>query len=111
MILSGEKTEEYRDVKESMVSLLFDWKKTDVSRKRFVGILTFDKYSPACWSWVKNFDTITFSNGYAKDRDQFVIEYDSIDIDTGNEMWGAEEDKSYFVLQLGKIINQQIKVK
>ena len=57
------------------------------------GILTF-----------KPFDTITFSNGYSKTRDQFEIEKLNINIDTGNPKWGAEPNKRYFVLTLGKII-------
>ena len=54
------------------------------------------------------FDTITFSNGYRKDRDQFVIEHLSTEIKTGNPEWGAENGKEYFVLGLGKIISSNI---
>ena len=51
----------------------------------------------------KDFDTITFSNGYAKDRKQFeILFYDTI-ISQGNTNWGAVEDETYFTLLLGSI--------
>lgn len=51
------------------------------------------------------YDTITFSNGYRKNRQQFVIEHLSTDVKTGNPEWGAENGKEYFVLSLGKILS------
>ena len=79
MILLGEKTEEYRDIKPY-------W------RKRF--------YS-------KKYHYITFRNGYAANAPQFTIELKSITQSTGKLEWGAEEGKTYFVLSLGKIINKK----
>lgn len=82
MIQSGEKKEEYREVKRHWINQLasdngFDFKK---------------------------FDTVTFSNGFAKDRDQFVIDLLEIRYDKGRENWGAESGVIYFVLSLGDII-------
>lgn len=111
MILSGEKPEEYRDIKESMISILFNWKKSGKTRKDFVEDLSFDVHYPAYWSWLKEFDTITLSNGYAKNRDQFVIEFKNIAIKEGKTEWGAEKSKKYFVLELGKIIAKKINIK
>ena len=75
MILSGEKKEEYRDIKPY-------WTK---------------RFNNFC------FETITFSNGYSKNRDQFEIEVFGLSIKTGLKKWGAEKDKLYFVLILGNI--------
>jgi len=109
MFLSGIKTEEYREIKESMISILFDWKNSGVSRKDFVEDLNYDVFHPSYWSWLKDFDTITFSNGYAKNRDQFVIEFKNIEIRKGNPEWGAEKGKKYFVLETGEITTKKIK--
>ena len=77
---SGEKAEEYREISKYWMKRLYDG-------------FTF-----------KEFNTITFSNGYAKDRDQFIIELLDIEINTGRKEWGAAPDVNYFVLKLGKII-------
>ena len=81
MILSGEKKEEYREL-------------SDYWKFRFEHLKSLDTPTK----------TITFSNGYRKDRDQFVIKLKSIWIAKGKEKWGAEPDKLYFVLKLGEII-------
>jgi len=77
MILSGEKTEEYRDIKPYY-------------NLRLIG---------------KEYDTVIFRNGYARDAPSLTIELKTIRFGTGKPEWGAEEGKTYFVLSLGKIIN------
>jgi len=81
LIKSGEKVEEYRVLSEY-------WHNRLCFQEGF-----------------KKFDTITFSNGYAKDRDQFVIELLDIEINEGRPDWGAEAGVQYFVLVLGEIVN------
>ena len=49
---------------------------------------------------IKEFDSIIFSNGYSKTRDQFTIGVKGISIGTGNPEWGAEEGVLYFVIRL-----------
>ena len=98
MILSGQKKEEYRELKPSMVSLFFDYKEGDVTREKFIEILVNDNDNAFCWCLLKEFHTITFSNGYSKTRDQFKIEVESIDYREGKEEWGAEKGKKYIVL-------------
>jgi len=78
MIKSGEKKEEYREIKPFWT-------------KRFNNIRCSSEPTK----------TVTFSNGYHKDRDQFVIELKAIYIRHGRLDWGAEEDTNYFVLKLG----------
>ena len=79
MILSGEKTEEYRDIKPYY-------------NLRLIG---------------REYDSVVFRNGYASNAPQFTIELKNITPSTGKPEWGAEEGKVYFVLSLGKIINRK----
>lgn len=90
MILNGEKKEEYRELSDY-------WKKRLTTPSPIYGI----KY--------KEFDTITFSNGYAKDRDQFTIEHKATRKWWGRTDWGAEPYKQYFVIHLGDIIETNLK--
>lgn len=87
LILSGEKLEEYRDLTQY-------WN------------LRLGMDDRIEYPEMYDFKTITFSNGYSKDRPQFVIELKSIEIRTGKTEWGAEEGKKYFVLSLGEIISK-----
>lgn len=77
MILSGVKTEEYREIKPYWTNRFYS----------------------------KKYHYITFRNGYATNAPQFTIELKSIITSIGKPEWGAEEGKTYFVLSLGKIIN------
>lgn len=77
MILSGVKTEEYREIKPYY-------------NLRLIG---------------KGYDTVVFRNGYARDAPSLTIELKAIRFGTGNPEWGAVPNRKYFVLYLGKIIN------
>ena len=109
MILSGEKKEEYREIKPSIVSLLFDWRNVANTREFIVDTLLHNNEDVLCWSCLKNYDTITFSNGMKSidEVPRFEIEFEEIEIKTGRTEWGAEKFKLYFVLKLGKILNKQ----
>lgn len=78
LILSGEKTEEYIEIKPY-------WQKRLTS---------------------KSYDIVVFRNGYAADAPQFSIELKSITQGVGKIEWGAEKDKMCFILKLGAIINK-----
>lgn len=88
MILSGEKTEEYRELKKYWEERFWHL---------FPQTIRGETYSPIV-------ETITFSNGYAKNRPQFVIEFKGISIKQGKTKWGAEDGVDYFVLELGDIV-------
>ena len=83
MILSGEKKEEYRDLSKH-------WKTRLIGNDPNDGGFYY-------------FDTVTFTNGYAKDAPRFVIDLINIKVNTGNQVWGAIEGVEYFVLKLGDI--------
>lgn len=91
MIKSGEKKEEYREQK-------------DYWSKRLIANYEQLNEEGGGLVWFKSFDTITFSNGYSKDRDQFEIELERITTGEGNSDWGAIPGKKYFVLKLGEIL-------
>ena len=75
LIASGEKKEEYREIKPY-------W------RTRLVG---------------KRFDRIIFRNGYSKDSPTVVVELKEILTGLGVIEWGAPESTSVFILRLGNI--------
>jgi len=101
MILSGEKTEEYRDIKHYWCGRLMNRPFSFMSETPEDILKDLD----VCPNGVfQEPDTITFSNGYQKDRDQFVIELKGIEVDFGSLKWGAKPLTKYFVLKLGKII-------
>lgn len=82
MILSGDKKEEYREIKPYWINRLID---------------------NNTW-FFKKFDAVKFKNGYSKDANSFLIEFKDINIDYGYSGWGAETGKTYFVIKLGNII-------
>lgn len=97
MILLGEKVEEYREIK------LYWWR--ILGRKNIGWDLPSHEIDMIVNGkpLFEKFDTVTFSNGYSKNRPQFVIELKNIDIKQGNPKWGAIPGVDYFVLTLGKI--------
>lgn len=115
MILFGGKKEEYRSLNEYWIRRLIQFDRetdfdvldelvTDIQNpyERHVSVVDMLDYFQCRFI---DFDTITFSNGYAKNRRQFVIELKEIRIGIGNPKWGADEHQKYFVLELGDIIS------
>lgn len=76
MIESGEKQEEYREIKEYWTKRLSN----------------------------KEYDIVEFVYGYTRRTMMFHIK--SIDIATGKEEWGAEKDEKYYVIKLGNRIKR-----
>lgn len=85
MIVSGEKKEEYREIKKYWIS-------------RFIpsGNLLDD---------CRDFNTVEFKNGYGVNAPKIMFHCSEITISTGRLEWGAEPNKEYFVIKLGEIIN------
>ncbi len=76
LILSGEKTEEYREIKPY-------W---NVRLK-------------------KNYDVIRFRNGYISTSPWFMIQYKGFYCGNGRPEWGAPKNQRVYILKLGKIIH------
>lgn len=85
MIESGEKSEEYREIKPYWTN-------------RFYKIRGADKLGPhyICW-----FDRVVFKNGYSKTARSMEFECLEILVGPGKFEWGALRNESYFVIKLG----------
>ncbi len=89
MILSGEKKEEYRETKPY-------WK------RRFCIYPNTDTF--LCHS----FDTIKFTNGYAKNAPTFEIECLGIEIGKAKPEWSDNWQGEVFIIKLGNVLSNQI---
>lgn len=85
MILSGEKKEEYRDIKPYYM-------------KRFRNLWGY----PAYWHEIH---TVAFRNGYSNNSPMFVAEV-SLGLGTGKPEWGAEPGKKYYVLRIHNVYRE-----
>ena len=90
MILSGEKKEEYREIKPYYLS-------------RFKNIFEMHPHSfiPTDLDEQK----IMFRNGYSGTSPSFVA-ICTLDIKIGKEEWGAEKDVEYYVLTIKDIVSK-----
>lgn len=77
LILSGEKKEEYREIKQY-------W------NKRLAN---------------KTYDAIKFRNGYSPESPSLTIELIGVQRGLGIVEWGAPENQVVYILKLGAIIN------
>jgi hypothetical protein len=96
MILSGEKKEEYREIKDHWVSILCKKHPNSV----IAGGDLHHKHSGTQFS-IKDFDWVEFTNGYNKNSPRVTLECKGINISTGIENLGAEKDVLYFVIKIG----------
>ena len=95
MILSGEKKEEYREIKP-----YYETRFMTVYGIAWIygGIKVKGRESP-----IKE---ILFKNGYSKNSPQFVAKC-ALHIGTGKEEWGAEQNKEYYILRIHEIIERK----
>lgn len=99
MILSGEKKEEYREIKPYWTKRLnneFDRMlksmiPSDVERD-------LRKYP----QWL----TVKFRNGYSKNSPTMLCKC-KIEAGTGKQEWGAEPNKEYYILEILEILEVQ----
>ena len=115
LIASGEKKEEYREIKPYWVARLVD--SLEMPRQ-------WELNEGFAFEWPKgsglmsvmetaqHYDVVEFRNGYAKDSPKMRVEILDIVQDYGKEVWGAEFGKPYFVIKLGNVLTtkQPIKV-
>lgn len=86
MIASGEKKEEYREIKPYYI----------------IRIIPSGNLLDPC----RDFYAVEFRNGYSLAAPILLIRCDEITIGPGRPEWGAEPGKEYFVIKLGKILYQ-----
>lgn len=97
MIASGEKLEEYREIKTY-------WK-----RRLIIGLL--------CQHWGKGefiftpkyYDAVEFKNGYSKTSPTMLVEFKGIDIGKAKPEWSDNWKGDVFRIKLGKILKQNIR--
>lgn len=94
MILSGDKKEEYREIKPHWKSRLQD---------------KWQKY-PGIHIDFKSFDTILFSNGYAKDAPTMMVECKGISIGKARPEWSDNWQGDVYVIKLGRVLSASYKV-
>lgn len=91
MILSGEKKEEYREIKPYYQS-------------RFKSVFEMGPHSfiPSG----NEEKQIMFRNGYNKNSPSFIADC-TLDIKTGKEEWGAVKGIEYYVLKIHRVYNEK----
>jgi hypothetical protein len=92
LIASGDKREEYRELKIYWL-------------KRLLKVPTMERSGIANPDNIKQFDIVRFRHGYAKNAPEMDVECRGIDVGIGNPKWGAEPYEDYFTIALGKILS------
>lgn len=117
MILLGDKTEEYRKIKKHWFDRLvflkekvsnyfgLDKLKTDAFDFQLNELIKI-KFRRSMIAFIP-FDQVEFTNGYNSTSPKAIFECKGIEIRTGKPDWGAEPDKLYFVIKLGKEISRE----
>lgn len=105
MIASGEKKEEYREIKpywfrrlvlKGKDALIEPWTES-IKNKNLAARWNFDNYY-----YGKTFDTIVFKNGYSKDAPTITIQFKGISIGKAKPEWSDNWQGEVFVIKLGK---------
>lgn len=116
MILSGNKPEEYRAVKDYWVRRLvfvkdeIEW---DIWQE-FCGDLanpmmhhnSVEELMDFYGAKFRKFEHVEFVNGYGDDRPSFVAEFDGIDVGIGSYVWGAP-NIPVFIIKIGDIVSRK----
>ena len=107
MILSGEKKEEYREIKPYWINRLcwheFHKQANDLETLNYCrhnaqnGRFPMDVFN-------NNYDAICFKNGYAKDAPSMTIEFKGIDVGFTKPEWSDNWQGEVFKIKLGEII-------
>lgn len=101
MILSGVKTEEYRDIKPYWIRrLLGNWHQYHADSVFYRG----DYLMPF------GVNKIRFKNGYGRNAPEFTIEWNGISVDCPNPDWSpiSTHNTFVFILKLGNILETKI---
>lgn len=96
MIISGEKTEEYREMKPYWETRFINY---------FGRYYDFSKKEPTL-IWNSQKKDIIFRNGYGNDKPQFTAECSLVE-GYGNEKWGAKKNQKYYILKIHRIFDKK----
>jgi len=100
MILSGEKKEEYREIKHYWMGRL-----TSAYFGQIGGDI-MDRHKVVSHN-IKSFDTIIFKNGYAANAPTIEIECLGIDVGEAAPRWSDNWEGDVFRIKLGKILRTE----
>ena len=113
LIASGEKIEEYREIKPywfkrivfepKFVCRMFSTNFKTLSKQTIAEMMSRPLFLQMCP--FNPFKTITFKNGYSSGVPEIVVECLDIKIRTVNLEHGAEDGVVYFVFELGEILS------
>lgn len=107
MIASGEKKEEYREIKEYWIKRLL----MDMEVHQNSDILTYpvlarhikERSDLISWSSM-DFDTVTLRNGYSKNSPVVTLEFKGIEVGKAKPEWSDNWPGEVFILKLGEIV-------
>ena len=105
MIASGEKTEEYREIKDFYFKRLnFEWR-LHLEDGCYKGCIDFRHHPEKCAKCGRfspyPYDAVRFHRGQGSPV-TMLVECLGITIGKGKPEWGAPEDKEVFIIKLGK---------
>jgi hypothetical protein len=110
MILSGEKQEEYRTIKEHWCRIFYECLNVATPRRTQCRIFipAYDRENNGrcdlcSISQVHKYDIIEFRNGYSKDAPTMLVECKDIMTGVGRPEWGAPTEP-VFILKLGAVL-------
>lgn len=102
LIKSGEKKEEYREIKLYYEKRLLDFKSMVKDyRALCFKLLVFGQLTDICKEYSRNFERIVFTLGYPRADDaerRVIFKNPKIRFGEGKPEWGAEKGKKYFVI-------------
>lgn len=102
MIATGEKKEEYREIKPYWITRLVDQIRPEKRETDF----TFLHYGLLCSMLSPiGYDVVKFKNGYSKNSPTMLVEIRDITDGFSKPEWADGEYKPCFVIKLGKIIS------
>lgn len=119
MILSGEKYEEYRDIKYYWMNRLLNYPwgiegETGIFEEMRYHLRTLKGFSSESEMMkfheikFKQFDIVRFRNGYGKNAPEMDVEFKGISVGHGIEQWGGRIDAQgdyLFTIRLGKVLS------
>lgn len=108
LVKSGEKEEEYREIKPHWIKR-FSSQNFTLKDYRSGAAEELILKNPNYWAEkkMKLFDFVEFTNGYSNSSPKITLEFKRIEIRTGISEWGAIRGTKYFVILLGKEVSRQ----
>lgn len=101
MILSGEKPEEYREIKPYWDVRIAKWLEIKPTKENIQRLKRLLRHGALSWRPELK---AKFINGYGSSRPLFVADC-NVSIGTGRKEWGAEPGKEYYVIHIKDIQN------